>query len=525
MPLPDQRLALYDQLAAPRRHLDVLIAPAPELLPTLAKRDYAAQLDAVPLLDSSIGRLRRRLHERLELYGPVILTGHQAEFFHAGVFAKAIVADALAEVTGGVPVYLTVDSDTPKSTLLPTPQVRDNAAQRVATPIPGCVLDLPMDQQPPVATDQWRHFFAQLRRDVPLAGDSLLDAFEHGWFSECRPEITPVDGFMRAHIAAERALGLRGAVPLRTSRIALTPEFRSFAAHLLLHAERFRDDYNAAQAAYRRRRRVRSLQRPVPPLARHGDRVELPLWIVPQQGPRRRLFAARRGEIVVLLADNTPVGEIGTDELRSNERHQHEWPHETHGWQLRPRALTLSAFCRLLLCDLFIHGIGGAKYDEVTEDFVERFFGVPAPPMACATASLLLPLPAPDVHPDDLNRARHARRDAWFNPGRRLADVPGALLDEHARLVREAQQLKDHAPLAHASRRENYRALHACLHRIRHEAAPHLRTLDERIAVIEAQLRANEIAADREYFYALHPRAELVRLRDRLRDAIHTSPE
>ena len=37
---------------------------------------------------------------------------------------------------------------------------------------------------------------------------------------------------------------------------------------------------------------------------------------------------------------------------------------ESSGLKVRSRALTNTLFARLFLCDLFIHGIGGGKYDE-----------------------------------------------------------------------------------------------------------------------------------------------------------------
>ena len=39
---------------------------------------------------------------------------------------------------------------------------------------------------------------------------------------------------------------------------------------------------------------------------------------------------------------------------------------------LRPRALTLTLFARLCVADFFIHGIGGGKYDEVTDRIIRE---------------------------------------------------------------------------------------------------------------------------------------------------------
>ena len=61
---------------------------------------------------------------------------------------------------------------------------------------------------------------------------------------------------------------------------------------------------------------------------------------------------------------------------------------------LRPRALTLTLFARLCLGDFFIHGIGGGKYDEVTDAIIRDYFGIEPPAYQVLSATLHLPLPA-----------------------------------------------------------------------------------------------------------------------------------
>ena len=51
---------------------------------------------------------------------------------------------------------------------------------------------------------------------------------------------------------------------------------------------------------------------------------------------------------------------------------------EAHGFKIRTRALTTTMFARLFLADLFIHGIGGGIYDELTDRIIERYYGFPA---------------------------------------------------------------------------------------------------------------------------------------------------
>ena len=45
-----------------------------------------------------------------------------------------------------------------------------------------------------------------------------------------------------------------------------------------------------------------------------------------------------------------------------------------HHVRLAPRALTLTAYLRLMIADQFAHGIGGGRYDQVTDAVISRFF-------------------------------------------------------------------------------------------------------------------------------------------------------
>ena len=62
------------------------------------------------------------------------------------------------------------------------------------------------------------------------------------------------------------------------------------------------------------------------------------------------------------------------------------------GVRIRPRALVTTLWARLALGDLFIHGIGGAKYDCVTDRLIERFFGLAPPRFLVVSATLHLPI-------------------------------------------------------------------------------------------------------------------------------------
>ena len=59
--------------------------------------------------------------------------------------------------------------------------------------------------------------------------------------------------------------------------------------------------------------------------------------------------------------------------------------------RLSPRALTLTMLLRLFVADQFVHGIGGARYDQVTDTLIARHFNLEPPRFAVTTATLYFP--------------------------------------------------------------------------------------------------------------------------------------
>lgn len=510
------------RLVAPRTHLGVLVEPA---APRLHAALRTAGAGAGPaLLNTPCAVLRERLRGRFELRAPVVLTGHQAEFFHAGVLAKTFAAHALARAVGGTAVFLTVDSDQPKTAQLPVPQVTPGGLRRVAVAIPGVEPRQSFEFQPPVAREHWLQFFTQAAGLLPHYRESLLRPLAEAWLDGPDP-LGYCDAWDRGRTAVEQVLGLDGVRTLRVSALAATPEFRCFAAALVLDSAAVAAHYNAAQAAYRARHRVRTPGRPVPPLLVDGTLREVPLWVVRAGVGRRRLFVRDGGDIVELWADRTSLGQMARAALASAAAQVAPWPLEAEGWGLRPRALTLSGFARLLLADLFIHGIGGARYDEITEEFLRRWLGATPAPLACVSATLLLPLPHAEALAAALRAARHASRDLRWNPQRHVAGLPEELVRQRAELARRSDDLRRHEPHDHETRRLVYQALHRINETLLAHDPWRAAEYDQRVAELELAAEQDRIAGDREYFYGLHTTAAVAELGARLRAALEPVAE
>ncbi|HMQ15945.1 MAG TPA: hypothetical protein PKC49_08230 [Phycisphaerae bacterium] len=503
---------VYERLAAPRRSLGILVEPHPHAL--LADlRDAAVPQAAV--LGRPARAWRAELRQALGLGDPLVVTGHQAEFFHAGVFAKNIAADILAERAGApAALFLLVDSDTPKAAHLAVPAYADGELRRATVDIPGCDPRIPVEFHAAGAED-WDRFFGEIRRHMAGSDLRVLDMLTAAWVA---PRLADALAFALPEV--ERGLGLRGARVVRVSSLSETAAFRAFAAHLLLGADELAHAYNAAQAAYRLRHRVRNPLRPVPPLVIGPGAVETPFWLINERGDRRRqrLFVRPAGHAVEVLADRTPIARLERDQLADPAWHATPWPIAQAHWRLRPRALALSCFARLILADLFIHGIGGAKYDEVTDEFAQRFFAAPLPPYACVTATLHLS--GADAAAPSASEIRRARRDLRWNPQRHLRTIPTDVADRRRQAVDASRRLREQNPSAHAARRTVFNEVRALNEQMLSVAARERAELERRLAEEERRAAAAGVAADREYFFAMHPRSALLELTAALREAM-----
>jgi hypothetical protein len=325
MPESAQRLVHYERLVAPRDHLAVLVEPDAASIHSWLRNPDAGGAPDTPLLDTTVAAVRESLLRELNLRSPVIACGHQAEFMHAGVFAKSIAAHELARAHGGSPVFLLVDTDVPKSAVVVVPQVTPHGLRRVDVSIPGCDLQAPFAAQNPVARPAWLQFFASLTALYADGDRTMLPTYARGWLTTAATHPPLCDALSRAQQAVETALDLPGIRTLRMTALAATSAFRIFMAFMMLDPHRTAAAYNAAQASYRAAHRVRARGRPVPPLVVDGATVELPLWAIRAGEPRRRLFVTAYDEIVELATDNRRIGALPRAESQRAAFHAGPW--------------------------------------------------------------------------------------------------------------------------------------------------------------------------------------------------------
>ncbi len=437
----------------PERSGEVLITPPLDRIPALLAAARERSWGPAHILGTPLEEVRRRIRQRAlaqagpqppgaspEPRAPLVLMGHQPLFFHPGVWIKFFLLTRLHRALGVTGLHLNVDSDAAGPISCPIPMRTDQVTRRTETLV-DLPEDLPLESAAPPARDTWEAFCTRVRGHLATLGSAELparfDAFVQG-AAQSLGRARTLGGFLAG---ARRSYEARSTPPgyleLPVSALSDTPEFRAFALHLIQDPAGFRGRYNASLEEYRSTHRVRSAANPFPNLGEGEGFCETPLWVV-RAGRRAPLLAARSGDRLRLRSGaeppmDLPAGPGGIEALAAS------------GLRIRPKAITLTMFARLCLGDLFVHGVGGGRYDRVTDALIAEVFGLTPPPYVVATATLCLPLLGTGDGADDGRALERRLMDLQHNPERYL-EAPSppqrGLIDEKWDLIRTVEGMR-----------------------------------------------------------------------------------
>ncbi len=271
---------------------------------------------------------------------------------------------------------------------------------------------------------------------------------------------------------------------------------------------------------YRQVNRVRSQSHPVPNLEQVDGWTETPFWIWTAEAPQRRSLYVKRSGNDVRLSDRAgfetqfPACDGGGVVNALAEL-------SSRGVKLRTKALATTMWARLALSDVFLHGIGGAKYDQLNDEIIRRFLGIQSPSFLTVSATFRLPiaehaesqvdqaLEELDVNEQSTDRAavravERELRELEFQPERHISsDLASrgeirALIDEKARLMRQDP------PRGAASKQRfhSFRQINTQLQE--HVAARRVR-LEQLLTELRPAARLHETLRGREFSFCLFP--------------------
>lgn len=490
------------KLRAPRGDIEVLVDPPCSTWRARVARTHALYVGRSSERADAVSQWRRQLRERI-VGDPrrfVVVVGHQPEFIHPGVWAKYVVADRFVRAGDGVALGLVADTDAPKSTHVVVPMV---ASGRVSTRT-VTVGRPPSGVSYEIADPDCFRGAAEFIQELATCG--------RGWFERSMMNLTRMDWIkLSARMTPDVVVAIRKQID-RAFDLDIRDEWVSqrfggpFAWDILRNAREFAAAYNRALEAHRLEHGVRDPRRPMPNLTVDGARCETPFWTWSASQPRRRLFIEDRDGHVHAFAETEAIGEIdaGLGEIPGKC--------DVNGWSIRPRALTLTLWARLLLADLFIHGIGGAIYDEVTDRIIVDYYDIEPPPIACVSATLWMDLPRTHVDDGAVAERRRMMRDWHWNPHRHVTDR--AMIEDW---IRERDSLIS-ARADRESRRRIFHRLRAIAAEIRGLAPAPMYASVSGLAELLAECESNRKAKYREYFVGFHRRDRLEALVNALPD-------
>jgi len=448
-----------------------------------ARRELAPLLDTLGLHDATFDPAR-----------PIIAAGHQAWFWHPGILAKDFALAAACARLGAQAIHLVVDHIANPALTIDVPVRRGDALYVEPLRLGDENLAVGTGRRPPLSRAQLAEAIYRLREnavgEIAVDLDRLLD-------------VPPGFDALRSlsdSITAMQLHAVQAWCPnvfvLRTSQLARLASFQTLAKRMLHDARACVAAYNDAVGEVP--------AAGVAPLLVERDRVELPLWVIETAGTLGRVFAD--------LADATPMltREDGTPiKLTTTDGVEH--------LPLAPKALTLTAFMRSTMCDLFIHGTGGAVYEQVTEHWWDAWTAQPLAPLTVVSADVTLNFTVPVATKADLQRAVWFRHHLPHNIDRYMRD-PSEL---DPALLAEKRALLQGDPAAHdkPTRRAARRRLRA-INRILTQKHHGLIDAAEASVVAARQGVANaSAAARRDWCFQLHPPEKLAALRQAISDS------
>lgn len=174
-------------------------------------------------------------------------------------------------------------------------------------------------------------------------------------------------------------------------------------------------------------------------------------------------------------------------------------------------------FCRAYLGSVFVHGIGGAKYDEMTDVLIERWLGHTPPSLIVATATLrLFESFVPRRVESLIAQDQHELRRVHWNPESVAASAHSAR--QAPALIAEKQQLIT-AEMAPSARHSQIQRINAALRSGLADYEQQIRSdLQSKLASLPHQVALR----GREYSANLFPAATIQELFQRIEHQVMT---
>ena len=360
---------------------------------------------------------------------PIIQTGHEPILYHPGIWIKNHFVKYLTKKLGGVGINMIVDNDACNMAFIYVPILTEvlSSVQKMTlvknmdnTAYEEIILDdieTILKFKEAVICMLRKNTFDENTITTIKCMQTAFEKFINRITEYYRRGCVDIVGLLTsARSEMEESFGINN-LEIPVSWICDTDGFYQFLLNILYRADPFAKIYNSKLAEYRSIHKIRSKANPLPDLKISGDLVELPFWIWKIGGQRERCYILNGEDSMKITNGNdTLVILKKSDNVIKNISMLKTLIDASI--KIRPRAITTTIFSRLFFSDVFVHGIGGAKYDTITDEIIKEFFSVEPPASVTISSTLFLPFNTFDTSNECLTRLKQVVNDMRYNPER-----------------------------------------------------------------------------------------------------------
>ncbi|MFQ5560946.1 MAG: hypothetical protein ACE5FU_10235 [Nitrospinota bacterium] len=347
----------------------------------------------------------------------IIQTGHQPGFSHPGIMLKYSLLDLLSKKFDGLGVNLAVDHDIAGQIGCSLPSELEPGTTRHEN-LFSEVESMPLEYITAPAPTEIQRFFSSIEKHLSEPHFRTLLSNFRKWKTlvskQPKDHLKTATDFLvsarRSFFHEQRNIS----VDIPVSLLSGSQMFLHFFLHIAKHAELFISVYNSELSKYRKEHKVRYAANPFPDLKSDGELFELPFWFFYRKKRHTLFVKTVKGKTVLfsggkeLTALPTPGNPSSLDPALRK--------------QLRPKAIPLTLFNRLFFSDIFVHGTGGGKYDEITDGVIKSFFKVSPPKYITATLTRFPNVPI-ESQGNKIEKLESKLRDTRFNPDRYVKNM------------------------------------------------------------------------------------------------------
>ena len=392
-------------------------------------------VEAARLYTKHLGEVAQRVGIELSLPAittdaadrPIVMAGHQPVLYHAGLLEKVTRLVSLSQTIGTTAINVTIDTDVGDGGRILWSLLKDSDVvikQSTLSEGGGLYRD-----QHVISKEGVARLFAEVCRDLESSGkhDSLprVERVSKLYEALAGESISTAHSIVRMSECGARY----AEVPL--SVLVQLPTFQAMIQGMFDDVPRLVSTYNATLEAYRREHGIKNQANPFPNMSVNGTEFEMPFW---------EIVEGARKAVTVDVASSS----------RSLENKL-----------IAPRGSIVTLMLRGVCSDLFIHGLGGGKYDQFVDAFAQEYWGAPLPRFVVASATrYLFPhqvdyyLRARELKGRYKEMVSHTNKflgQGIFSEGDEAALAP--LVERRRPLVEELQRASSNAersPVAHA---------------------------------------------------------------------------